>query len=371
VGCLRRPCQRREGRLLTTESVVLVVPGRLDTLTGGYGYDRRIVSGLSARGWTVAVRELHDTFPFPTREASAEARSVLASIGDGEIVLLDGLAFGAMPDEAEREAERLRLVALVHHPLAAEAGLSVAASNALEQTERRALATARRVVVTSRRTGAGLDRYGVGQDRIFVVEPGTDRAQLARGSTGGPLHLLCVASLTPRKGHENLFRALASIAYRGWRLTCVGSLDRPADMAEHLRTLARTLGLEDHIAFVGEADGSRLEAHYESADVFVLPTLYEGYGMVVAEALAHGIPVISTNTGAIADLVGDDAGIVVSPGDVKALANALSRVLDERDGSGPRLREELARGARRARATLPTWEDAARKMDDVLSGVTG
>jgi glycosyltransferase involved in cell wall biosynthesis len=349
----------------------VVVPGRLDTLTGGYGYDRRIIAGLSARGWTVAVRELHDSFPFPTSEARAEARSVLASIGDDGVVLLDGLAFGAMPDEAEREGTRLRLVALVHHPLAAETGISVADANALETTERRALATARRVVVTSRGTAAALDRYGVGQERISVVEPGTDRAPLARGSTGGPLHLLCVASLTPRKGHDVLFRALASIPFRGWRLTCVGSLDRHQAMAEQLGALARALGLEGHIAFAGEADGSRLEAHYARADVFVLPTLHEGYGMVVAEALAHGLPVISTRTGAIAELVGDHAGIVVPPGDVKALAHALLQVLDDKDTGGVRVRERLSRGARQVRDTLPTWDDAVRRMDDVLSGVIG
>jgi glycosyltransferase involved in cell wall biosynthesis len=372
VGGVRGFCQRRKGRLLISKSVVLVVPGRLDTLTGGYGYDRRIVAGLAARGWTVTVRELHDSFPFPTPEARAEARSVLASIGDGALVLLDGLAFGVLPDEAEREAGRLRLVALVHHPLAAEAGLSVADANALEADERRALATVQRVVVTSRRTAAALAPYGVGQDRISVVEPGTDPAPLAVGSTGGPLHLLCVASLVPRKGHDVLFRALASIPCRGWRLTCVGSLDRPGAMAERLRTLARTLGLEDHITLAGEADGARLETHYASADVFVLPTLYEGYGMVVAEALAHGLPVVSTHTGAIAELVGDQAGILVSPGDVKALANALSQVLvNDNDGDAVRVRERLARGARQVRDTLPTWDEAVRKMDDVLSRGSG
>jgi glycosyltransferase involved in cell wall biosynthesis len=371
MGRVRGFCQRREGRLLISKSVVLVVPGRLDTLTGGYGYDRRIVAGLAVRGWTVAVRELHDSFPFPTPEARAEARSVLASIGDGAVVLVDGLAFGVLPDEAERETGRLRLVALVHHPLAAEAGLSIADANVLEAAERRALAAVKRVVVTSRRTAAALAHYGVGQDRISVVEPGTDRAPLAHGSTGGPLHLVCVASLVPRKGHDVLFRALAAIPFRGWRLTCVGSVDRPGAMADQLRTLARALDLEDHIAFVGEADGSRLQAYYASADVFVLPTLYEGYGMVVAEALAHGLPIISTRTGAIAELVGEQAGILVSPGDVKALAKALAQVLDDNDANGVPVRERLARGARQVRDTLPTWDEAVRRMDDVLSGVSG
>ena len=344
-----------------------MVPGRIDTLTGGYGYDRRIVSGLSARGWSVAVHELHDSFPFPTPQALADAGRVFATLAsdDGAVVLADGLAFGAMPEEAEKAATRLRIVALVHHPLAAETGIGAARAAALEASERRALATARRVVVTSRGTAAALQRYGVGDDRIDVVEPGTDPAPLATGSGGGPLHLLCVAALAPRKGHELLFHALASIPQRRWRLTCVGSLERHPEMAEKLRTLARTLNLDGQIVFAGEATAATVPAFYASADVFVLPTLHEGYGMAVAEALARGLPIVSTNTGAIAELVGGTAGIVIAPGDERALAQALASVLDDS------IRERLAAGARRVRGTLPTWEDAANRMDAVLSRVIG
>jgi glycosyltransferase involved in cell wall biosynthesis len=361
VGGVRGP------NLLSRKSLALLVPGRLGTLTGGYGYDRRIVAGLSARGWAVAVHELHDSFPFPTPQALAHAGRVLSTIDDGTILLADGLAFGAMPGEAEQEAARLRIVALVHHPLAAETGISAAASAALEASERRALATARRVVVTSRGTAAALERYGVGEDRIGVVEPGTDPAPLAAGSGEGVLHLLCVAALAPRKGHELLFHALASIPHRRWRLTCVGSLERHPAMAETLRTLALRLNLDGQIVFAGEATAATLPAFYASADVFVLPTLYEGYGMAVAEALARGLPVVSTKTGAIPELVGGTAGIVVAPGDVQALADALSSVLD--DASGVRLR--LAAGARQVRGTLPTWDDAVSRMDAVLSRVPG
>ena len=351
--------------LLSGKSLVLLVPGRIDTLTGGYAYDRRMVAGLEARGWSVAVHELHDSFPFPTPEALVHAGRVLATIDDDAIVLADGLAFGAMPEAAETHAARLRIVALVHHPLAAETGIGVAAAAALEASERRALATVRRVVVTSRGTAAALGRYGVGDDRIDVVEPGTDPAPLAAGSGGGPLHLLCVAALAPRKGHELLFRALASIPQRRWRLTCVGSLERHPGMAETLRTLARTLNLDGQIVFAGEATAAMLPAFYASADVFVLPTLYEGYGMAVAEALARGLPVVSTKTGAIAELVGGTAGIVVEPGDGPAFAQALSSVLDDVT------RQRLAAGARQVRGTLPTWEDAASRMDAVLSRVMG
>jgi glycosyltransferase involved in cell wall biosynthesis len=219
------------------------------------------------------------------------------------------------------------------------------------------------VIVTSHGTAESVVRdYGVTRARVFVVEPGTEPAPLAAGSAGADVQLLCVAALVPRKGHKLLLRALATVSNRRWRLICVGSLDRDADLVERLRRLAIELGLEDRIAFAGEADGTTLPGHYAAADVFVLPTLYEGYGMAVAEALACGLPVISTRTGAIAELVGDSAGIIVPPADQGAFARAIERIFD------PSVRQQLARGARRVRDVLPTWKDAARRMDDVLSG---
>ncbi len=352
-----------------SKSLVFVVPGRLETLTGGYGYDRRIAAGLVERGWSVAVRELDDGFPFPTVDARADAARVLASIPDGATVLVDGLALGALPAEAEREAARLKIVGLVHHPLALETGIGAADAAVLDASERRALAAVRWVVVTSRRTAAALEGYGVSAGRLDTIEPGTDRAPLARGSLGGPLQLLCVAALAPRKGHELLLHALVSIPSRQWRLTCVGSLERHPATADHLRALACATGLDSLVEFVGEADATALPGYYDSADIFVLPTLYEGYGMAVAEALARGLPIVSTRTGAIAELVGDEAGIVVPPGDVAALSAALSRVVGTPAAAG--VRETLARGARRMRETLPTWDDAASRMDALLCRVAG
>ena len=359
-------------------ALVLIVPGHLDTLTGGYGYDRSIVAGLRDLGWSVTVRELDGSFPFPTPAALNHAARVLEAIDSDATVLIDGLALGAMAVQAEREATRLRLVALVHHPLAAETGLERAAADAFEASERRALAAVRHVVVTSQATATALARapYNIAQERIAVIEPGTDRAPLARGSAGGSgpgpqtVHLLCVASLVPRKGHDVLFRALATMAVRDWRLSCVGSLDRDPLTVERLRDQLRADGLTDRVLLAGEMGGADLAAMYDATDVFVLPTLYEGYGMAVAEALARGIPVVGTPTGAIADLVGagdvgpsQAAGLLVPPGDAAALAAALSRLVGDRE-----LRLKLAAGARRVRDRLPTWTDAAPLMARVLRG---
>jgi glycosyltransferase involved in cell wall biosynthesis len=351
-------------------ALTFVVPGDLQTRSGGYGYDRRIAAGLRERGWQVDILSLDDTFPFPTRAAREGAARALAAISDGATVLVDGLALGALPDEAEREGGRLNLIALVHHPLAEETGLDPSAAAALETSERRALAAVRSAVVTGESTAALLERYGVGRERISVVRPGTDPGPVARGSAPASrddpepreLTMLCVATLTPRKGHDILFRALASLPHRRWRLRCAGSLDRDRALVEQLIGVLRGEGLEDRVDLLGDLDADRLAVEYDRSDLFVLPTLYEGFGMAVAEALARGLPVVSTATGNIPALVGDEAGIVVAPGDLAAFTDALTRVVRD-----PALRQRLAAGARRVRDRLPTWDDSVTAMEHVLA----
>jgi glycosyltransferase involved in cell wall biosynthesis len=338
-----------------------MVPGDLNTLTGGYGYDRRVIDGLRALGWTVAVQTLDDSFPSPTLFAREDVRRRFAALTDGTVVLVDGLAFGALATEAEGERSRLRLVALVHHPLADETGIDGATAASFEAGERRALATARVVVVTSRATGDALSRYGVGDDRIVVVEPGTDAAPLARGSSGGPVQLLCVASLIPRKGHEVLIEALARVRQLPWHLTCVGSMDRDRETVARVRAMLAQYELGDRVTFTGDLRQPELDRQYDRADVFVLPTFHEGYGMVVGEAIARGLPVISCPTGAIAELVTPDAGVLVPPGDVEQLAGVLADVIEHQER---RLR--LAAGAERIRRRLPTWDEASRRMAAAL-----
>jgi glycosyltransferase involved in cell wall biosynthesis len=120
--------------------------------------------------------------------------------------------------------------------------------------------------------------------------------------------------------------------------------------------------LGKQVALVGELDATALSALYDSADVFVHASLHETYGMVVAEALARGVPVVGSATGAIPDLVGSDAGVLVPPGDAAALESALSSVIDDAD-----VRDRLAAGARRVRDRLPTWDDAVDKMVNLLA----
>jgi glycosyltransferase involved in cell wall biosynthesis len=333
------------------QRVVAVVPGSIDRRTGGSIYDRRIVDGLRSRGWQVELREVD------LRDHS----DIYASLPDRALVLADGLVFSARPELAERHALRIRFVALVHLPLANEPGLSPERAALLEQGERRAVACAAAVVVTGPRTVDAMTAYGVPRERVVLITPGTDRAPLARGSNGPVVHLLTVATVNAGKGHAVLVRALAEVGAAPWTLTCIGSVDHDPAAVAHVRELMSGLGLADRITLAGELDGDAVSAAYDAADVFVLPTLHETFGMAVAEAIARGLPVVSTPTGAIAEIVADGA-LLVPPGDVDRLAVVLGRVI--RDSA---LRDQLAAGARAARERLTSWDAALDRMCAVLT----
>ncbi len=341
-----------------------LIPGDWNTPTGGFTYDRRTVLALREAGWTVGVHCLDGTWPHPGADDLAAAAACIASLPDGTLVVADGLAFGALAEVVAPQAQRLRWVALVHHPLHLETGLSETVRGQLRVLETRALRLAHRVVVTSPGTAVDVAMMGVPPTHIAVVEPGTDPvpAPQTPASKSGPLRLLCVATLTPRKGHAVLLQALAGLMHLDWTLHNVGSAARDPDTAAGLQALAAALG--ERVVWHGEVTAEALHQHYTQADVFVLASLHEGFGMVITEALAHGLPVVASDGGALAQTLPPDAGLQVPAGEVAPLQAALARVL-----SDAALRARLAAGARAAAARLPTWTMQAARFATVLEGV--
>ncbi|VTU34037.1 glycosyltransferase family 4 protein [Variovorax sp. PBL-E5] len=363
MGRLRR---RLAGETVTALRCSFLVPGELGTRTGGYSYDRRIIEGLRALRWQVDVHSLGEGYPMPGTDAIAQTKRVVEALPDHSCVVVDGLAFGAMAEMAQRHAQRLRWIALVHHPLALETGLSAAQKRALFDSEKRALATARCVIVTSPSTARALAGFDVPASHIVVAEPGTDPAPLATGSgADDALSLLCVASVTPRKGHRLLVEALAGLKDRRWTLRCAGSLTMDAACAREVDAAIERHGLRGRVVLHGELDEAGLQPLYAGSDLFVLPSFHEGYGMALAEALARGIPVLGTTAGAIPDTVPADAGVLVAPGDAAALRAALQRLLDD-----PASRARLAEGAWTARLRLPTWAGSAMRVAAALGEQT-
>jgi glycosyltransferase involved in cell wall biosynthesis len=331
------------------------VPGDLATPTGGYGYDRRMMAELRDLGWEIDLLDLGEDFPWPNEAARLAARTRLLAVPAGRVIVVDGLALGVLPEAALQLAARNPLLALVHHPLALEWGLSPAQAEALRASERTALAAVKGVVVTSAATAKLVaSDYGVPAERITIARPGSDPAPLARGGQDGVVRLLSVGAIVPRKGFDVLIPALATLGDLPWRLTIAGDRTRDRDAAARLDADIARLALGERIEVSGAVAPQSLTALYTEADVFVLASRFEGYGMAYAEALAHGLPVIGSNAGAITDTVPLEAGLLVDAGDIPALAQALRRVIGDAD-----LRQRLAGAARAAASRLPTWRQSA------------
>ncbi|HEY6257595.1 MAG TPA: glycosyltransferase family 4 protein [Xanthobacteraceae bacterium] len=344
------------------KAAAFAVPGDLATPTGGYTYDRRIVAELRARGWDMQVVDLGESFPYPDGTARAAALERLAALPAEPPVVIDGLAFGVLAEEARALARDRRLIALVHHPLALETGLRPEQSAALRESERVALACARHVIATSPSTARLLVAdYAVAPERLSVVPPGTDRVVLVPRTRGTTVELLAVGSVVPRKGYDILVAALTEIRDLHWRLVIAGDRTRDTATARWLDARILRLGLEERISFTGAVAPEALLRLYAGADLFVLPSRFEGYGMAYVEAIAHGVPVVGTQAGAIPDTVPAGAGVLVPPDDAGALAAVLRGLIES-----PSAREVLAAGARAAAATFPSWQDSAALFARVL-----
>jgi glycosyltransferase involved in cell wall biosynthesis len=344
---------------------VFAAPGDLDTPTGGFAYDKRMLAELRALGWQGDYLDLGDGFPYPNPLTRTAAVAHLRDVPKGRALVIDGLALGVLPDAAQALRTTHPLIAMVHHPLALETGTTPQQAETLRASERAALACMRAVVVNSPMTARTLIAdYAVPPERITIAPPGTDRPPLMRRNTappGAPVTLLTVGAVVPRKGYDVLTEALATLIDLPWRLTIVGDCSRDSACSARLRADIADFRLTPRVTIADAVPAERLAALYASADLFVLPSRYEGFGMAYAEAIAHGLPVVGTTAGAIPDTVPTSAGLLVPPGDAASLAAALRRLLED-----PAERARLAEGARAVAARLPTWRGSAELFSHAI-----
>ena len=340
-----------------------VIPGDLETLTGGFIYERRLLEALRAAGRRVRHVALPEGFPDPgPREVAASARA-LAALPPEEPVILDGFVSGALETAALAHL-RAPFVAMVHHPLALEAGLSAERAAWLYRTERDNLARAAHVLVPSPHTARVLaGRYGVAPDRITVARPGVDRPAGRPAAPARPPLILSVGILHPRKGHDVLIAALGRLRHLDWQAVIVGR-DWDAAHAAALRRQVADADLGGRLRLAGEVDRAALDRLYRSARIFALASRYEGYGLVFDEALAAGLPIVACRTGAVPETVPEAAGILVPPDAPEDFAAALRAMLSDEALYGA-----CRAAAERAGARLATWADTAAIAGAVLDRV--
>lgn len=375
---------------MTHPPVHAVLPAGVDDParpSGGNRYDLAVLAAFAAAGRPVHRQDVPGDWPRPDRAALAALDGAFAAVPDGAAVLVDGLVGCAAPDAVERAARRVRPVLLVHLPLADETGLPPAEAAALDAGERRALAAAAAVVATStataRRLGGRLGGRSGGRSggrlggppggRLVVAPPGTDPAPATVPSPGGG-RLVCVAAVTPRKGHDVLVAALPGPA-GDWSLVCAGPTGDPTGEgrgAGHAAAVAARVaaaGVADRVRWAGPLAGADLDALWAAADLLVLPSRAEPFGMVVTEAVARAVPVLASDVDGVPEALGrapggDRPGVLVPPGDPVALRAALHRWLTD-----PVHRARLRAAAAARRPGLPGWDVTAARLADVLADV--
>jgi glycosyltransferase involved in cell wall biosynthesis len=345
-------------------SIDVVLPNDIDDParpSGGNYYDRRLIRELTSIGWTVREHAVAGDWPRPDKAARARLGTTLAAIDDGSLVLVDGLIASGVPEVLAPQADRLRLILLVHMPMDNE-------------QEAAALSSAVAVVTTSRWTrGRLLTRYGLDPRRVTVAAPGVDMQRVTAATPGGG-RLLCVAAVTHHKGHDVLATALGAVADLPWTCSCAGSLDREPAFVDLVRQVLARCGVADQVAFPGPLSRAELAARYAETDLLVLPSRTESYGMAVTEALAHGVPVLAADVGGVREALGWTAppgapghavpGLLVPPEDPPALAGALRRWLSDSE-----LRARLRAAASGRRTTLPRWTGTAAVVAETLAAV--
>lgn len=342
-------------------AAAFAIPGDLSTPTGGYRYDREVLARIRDHGVALDHLPLPASFPNPSDDDLLRTAGALVSLPAGRVLLADGLAYGALP-ESICASIRCPIVALVHHPLALESGIGAMAAGHLRHSETVALAHAAAVIATSRVTARTLqDEYEVPADRITVAEPGTEPAPRATGSASAGKLILAVGAVSHRKGYDVLMDALGELTAAPWRLVVVGATDRDPAAYEAARRAVVRNHLDGRVTFAGALSEEALARLYGLADLFVMPSRYEGYGMVLAEAMARGLPIVATTGGAAAETVPDAAALKVPPGHAVELRAAIARLLAD-----DHLRASLADASWAAGRALPRWDDTARTIAAVL-----
>lgn len=349
---------------MTTRRAYFLIPGDINLPTGGYGYDREVLAHASAAELELQHVPLPGGYPFPSQDTLNQTAAIIAALPRDAPLLIDGLALGAMPESLTSRIVQ-PLVELCHHPLTLEPGTSAETADKLRKTEQAALLKCRHVIVTAPKTAEIVtEMFGIPPARITVAEPGTRRAPRATGSGLPALRIIAVGSIIPRKGYDVLVTALSGLIRHDWTLEIAGSDTLDPAETTRIKAMINQHNLGQRVKLLGALGQDELDRLYAGADLFVMPSHFEGYGMVIGEAMVRGLPIVATTGGALGETLPDGAGIKVAPGDAIALRAAIEDMLVDRE-----TRIGFGDQAWHAGQNLPLWRDTAEKIRTALEAL--
>lgn len=306
-----------------------LIPGDINTLTGGYVYDKIIIEGLEKLGYSVTVHQLSNDFPFPSKENLKKCEVVVKNIPTDNPVFIDSLAFGPMHKILLLNRGKNPVIPIMHLPLPKNPNFSKAEQDQFILPEQNALKLAVKIIAVSGFTKQIIMDYGIEASKIEIITPGFSYLPRKASFPDFPEKILCVGSYLPGKGQLLLVKALAKIRHLKWTLTMCGIQDFDPHYFKKIQSEIETEKLGSRIFVNPPVSGESLSKAYLEADLFILPSYFENFSMALNDALYCGIPVITTDGGGIPFSVPHNMSVIVPKGNENELKQAIEKVLTD------------------------------------------
>lgn len=229
--------------------------------------------------------------------------------------------------------------------------------------ERCYFAFANHIVANSNFTKSEIISFGVSPEKITVVHPGisVEDFKVYEKKATPHINLFYVGHCRPRKGLNYLVEALGRLKQDRFHLDVVGRLEDES-FYEMVLKRVKELNLTGKVSFHGRVDQDTLSRLYSQADIFVYPSLWEGFGIVFLEAMYYCLPIISSNVSAIPELVRHgENGLLIPPGDVEALSRAIKQLMEDET-----LRKVMGRRGHERVKQSYSWEEAGQRVYEIL-----
>jgi glycosyltransferase involved in cell wall biosynthesis len=339
-------------------TVYFFITGDIHSLTGGYLFNMHIINGLKQKGYTVVV--LGSDLKLNDKEGLERiSRAGLEKLPLGACVIVDSIVLASLHQIVNEFRGRLKFLGLMHLPVSYD--ISSGVHGKLDNEELKALNHMELVIVTGRFTCDLLCNAGLNRKKIMIVEPGTEHFPRKRQYKSIPSELLCIANYSAVKAQDILVRGLSMLTAWNWTMHLFGDMEREPGYTTAIRLLIQQLKMENRIFMHGIAGRHEISRIYLNADLFVMPSLFESYGMALTESLAHGIPVVTTTAGNIPDTIPAGMGLLTEPANAGQLAEAIRSLFDE-----PSKYFALCSAASQYYRQARSWDQAVAEFEVII-----